>query len=127
LVERMNNFDYRYLFHLAYSPILLILSVIFIKFRPKKHNSFLSFKNSYTYGNYEAWQEANKFYPKQLFRSSLIASFLQIPTLWLPIKTSFLLAAILMTSALVYSFFSTELLLKKKYGKKEEENNSNKI
>lgn len=109
----MSEFDYRYLFHLAYCPVLFLLSLIFKKYPPKKFNSFMSFRTSAALKSELIWKEANIVYPKKLFLSSLIGCLFQIPLLFLPLKWSFTGAAIIMCVVFAYSYFSTESYLKK--------------
>lgn len=99
-----------YLYVLSINGLLLLLSVVFYLFPPKKINAFYGYRTNKTKLNDDVWKFANSFFTKQFvmysaisFVSAMVLVYLKPLISWQPMA--------LMLLALAVSVIKTEQAL----------------
>jgi uncharacterized membrane protein len=95
--------------------LAISISYLFSKFYPKEINPFAGYRTKRSMASQEAWEFANEYSSKLLFKCSIILVITQLPlTLFLTGKIALFLAAGIWITILIYTIVKTESKLRNK-------------
>jgi len=102
--------------HLLIGPLMLVLSLIFIKYPPKKPNSTYGYRTKRSMKSQEAWDFANQYSNQLLLKVAIITTIIQLITyLLLEPSQSILLAATVLVIGVIAVLPMTENRLKERF------------
>lgn len=101
--------------HLIISPPLLVIGYLFMRFPPKKINSFYGYRTPRSMRSQEAWDFANKYSSALMFYFFLSMPLVQLIG-WFTVgpKPAALVSAVYLTVGLIALMIHTEIKLKQK-------------
>lgn len=104
--------------HLFIGPLILIITLIFVKYPPKKINDFYGYRTSRSMINQDCWDFANKYSTALMWKSALATCISQlIAIIVLNEESALLTGVIVLIITLLYSVYLTEKALKKVFDK----------
>lgn len=102
--------------HLLIGPLMLVISLIFIKYPPKRPNHYYGYRTKRSMKSQEAWEFANQFSNQLLLKLAIITSIVQLITYFLlESSQSIMIAAIVLVIGVIAILPLTENALKERF------------
>ena len=110
------------IFSLFYCPFMLALSVILLKFPPKKINSLYGYRTPRSMKNQDTWDTSNTYWTKLFVKLNLVSFIVPVITYFVYPSLNVLVTIIASTLLLLAIIPFTEMHLKKRF-----DNNGNRV
>ncbi|MGL1889462.1 MAG: SdpI family protein [Reichenbachiella sp.] len=100
--------------HLAFGPTMLVMSILFKTFPPKKINNLYGYRTSRSMKNRETWDYSNKLWSTLFIYASLLTIIAQI-IIYFTISETFIYEAIAQVVLVLATIPITEIQIKKRF------------
>ncbi len=107
----------QFLISLGYLVFMLLVSVLFVKFPPKKINHFYGYRTRRSMANQEIWKAANDYSAKMMVKITLLSLIFPPILYFIYPEYNFLTTIIIHTILLLSTLYFTEKHLNSNFSK----------